>query len=73
MGPCRTLGNESSEETHVKEGNLIGKGRPGRQQDGKGTQEDCSAMGLTGSGFMMVALVSGLSLARVLPGGSRIA
>ena len=35
----------------------------GREQQGKGNQEDCSAMWLTTSGFMVVGLVSRLSLA----------
>ena len=35
----------------------------GRKQEGKGTQEDCFAMGLTVSGFMVMGLVSRLSLA----------
>ena len=39
---------------------FIGKGCPGGEQEGKGTQENCSA---TVSGFMLMGLVSGLSLA----------
>ena len=44
---------------------FIGRGRPGREQEGKGTQENCSARGswLVVSGFMEMGLVSGLSLA----------
>ena len=42
---------------------FIGKGHPGGEQWGKGTQENCSAMWLTISGFMVMGLVSGLSLA----------
>ena len=42
---------------------FIGKGRPGGEQEGKGTQENCSAAWLTVSGFMVMGLVSGLSLA----------
>ena len=46
------------------------EGRPGGEQEGKGTQEDCSAMGFAGSGFMTVGLVSGLSLASYSDSGS---
>ena len=42
---------------------FIGKGRPGGEQQGKGTQENCSAMWLEISGFMAMGLVSRLSLA----------
>ena len=45
---------------------FIGKGRPGKEQEGKGTQENCSATWLTVSGFMVMGLVSGLSLANHL-------
>ena len=41
----------------------MGKGHPGREQLGKGTQENCCATWLTGLGFMVMGLVSGLSLA----------
>ena len=41
---------------------FIGKGHPGGEQEGKGTQENYSAMWLTVSGFMVMGLVSGLSL-----------
>ena len=48
----------------------------GRRAVGKGTQENCSAAWLAILGFMVMALVSGLSLAdfwlRVLPGGARL-
>ena len=51
VGSCLTLRNELSEETHVltKQEILLGKG----------TQENCSAV----SGFMVMGLVSGWSLA----------
>ena len=50
--------------THAdKAKDFIGKGRPGAKQEGKGNQEDCSAMWLTVLGFMVMRLVSGLSLA----------
>ena len=41
----------------------IGRRHPGGEQQGKGTQENCSAMWLTVSGFMVMGLVSGWSLA----------
>ena len=42
---------------------FIGKGCLGREQQGKGTQENFSAMWLTVSGFMAVGLISGWSSA----------
>ena len=36
---------------------------PGGEQYGKGTRENCSAMRLAVSGFMVMPLASGLSLA----------
>ena len=42
---------------------VIGQGHLGREHQGKGTQENCSAMWLTVSGFMGMGLVSQLSLA----------
>ena len=42
---------------------FIGKGRPGGEQEGEGTQENSSVMWLAVSGFMVMGLVSGLSLA----------
>ena len=64
MGSCLTLGSELSEETHLltKQETLSG-GAPGGKQEGKGTQENCSATWLTVLGFMVMGLVSGLSLA----------
>ena len=41
----------------------IGKGRLGGEQEGKGTQENCSATWLAVSGFMVTELVSRWSLA----------
>ena len=49
---------------------FMGKGRPGGEQQGKGTQENCSATWLTVSGFMVMGLVSGLSLANHSDSGS---
>ena len=42
---------------------LVGTGCPGRQQQSKGTQENCSTTWLTVWGFMVMELVSILSLA----------
>ena len=42
----------------------IGRRHPGGEQQGKGTQENCSTMWLEVSGFMVMGLVSGLSLAK---------
>ena len=62
LGSCLTLGNELSEETHVltKQEILLGKGG---EQKGKGTQENSSATWLAVLSFMVMGLVSGLSLA----------
>ena len=49
---------------------FIGKGHPRGEQCDKGTQEDCSAMWLTDSGFMVMGLVSELSLANCSDSGS---
>ena len=49
------LGNELFEETHVLTRDFIGKGHPGGEQWGKGTQENCSAaarsLGFCGDGI----------------------
>ena len=64
MGSYLTRGKELSEETRVdKARDFIGRGHPGNEQQGKGTQENCSAMWLMVSDFMLMGLVSGLSLA----------
>ena len=42
---------------------LLGRGSPGGEQEGQGTQENCSATWLAVSGFMVMGLVSGWSLA----------
>ena len=59
------LRNNLSKETRVvtKQMTLLGKGHPGGEQQGKGTQEICSATWLTALVFMGMRLVSGLSLA----------
>ena len=61
MGSCLTLRNELSVETQ-KARDFIEKGHQGREQQGKGTQ-NCSATWLVISGFMVMGLISGLSLA----------
>ena len=47
----------------IKHEILLGKGTWVESNRVKGTQENCSAMWLTVSGFLAMALVSGLSLA----------
>ena len=42
---------------------FTGKGRPGGKQQGKATQENCSATWLAASDFMVMGLVSRLYLA----------
>ena len=64
VGFCLILRKELSEETHAdKARDFIGRRHLGREQQGKGTQESCSATWLTVSGLMVMGLVSGLSLA----------
>ena len=62
LGSCLTLGNKLSKETHVltKQDILLGKGT---QVESRRTQKNSSATWLTVSGFMMMGLVSWLSLA----------
>ena len=64
LGSCLTLGNELSKETRAdKARDFVGKGHPGGEQEGEGTQENCSAAWLAVLGFMVMGLVSGWSLA----------
>ena len=64
MDSCLTLGNELSVvRSAVKARDCIGKGCRGGGQEGEGNGENCSATWLTVSGFMVIGLVSGLSLA----------
>ena len=77
VGSCLTLGKELSEETRAdKARDFLGKGHPGGEQLGKGTQENSSATWLEVLGFMVMGLASGWSLAShsnsVFPGGARI-
>ena len=53
MGSGLTLGNELSKETHVLTRGFIGKENLGGEQEGKGTQENCSAawLGFYGDGI----------------------
>ena len=46
----------------TREEAFFGKGLQGGEQQGKGTQENCSATCLTVSGFIVMGLVSQLSL-----------
>ena len=75
LGSCLTLRNELSEETHVlTKQEILLERAPGGEQEGKGTQNS-SVTWLALSGFMVMGLVSGLSLAnhsdsRVLPSGA---
>ena len=63
-GSCLTLGNELSKETHVltKQEILLGKGT-WVESSRVGIQENSSAMWLAVLGFMVMGLVSRLSLA----------
>ena len=64
MGSCLTLGNELSEErSAIQVRAFIGKGCWGGGQEGEVNGENCSATWLTVSGFMVMGLVSGWSLA----------
>ena len=64
MGSCLILGNALSEErSAVQARGFIGKGCWGGGQEGEGNGENCSAMWLTVSDFIVIGLVSGLSLA----------
>jgi len=50
------------EETQVlTKQEIIAKGHLGGEQQGKGIQENCSAMWLRASGFMVIGLISRLS------------
>ena len=63
-----------SEETCVlPKQETIEKELLGGEQQGKGTQENCSAIWLTVSAFMVMGLVSRLSLANHSDSGSLVA
>ena len=61
-GCCLTLRNELSEEMHMLT-KQEGKGCLGSEQQGKETQEGCSATWVVVSGVMVMGLVSWLSFA----------
>ena len=64
MGSYLKLRNELSKETRVlTKQEILLERTPGQ---GKGTEENCSSKWLTVSGFMVMGLVSGLSLANHL-------
>ena len=65
VGSYLALGNELPEETLelTKQEILLGKRLLGRRLQTKGTQEKCFATWLAVLGFMVMELVSGLSLA----------
>ena len=71
-GSSIILGNELAKETHVlkKQETLLGRGAPGGEQEGQGTQENSWATWLAVWGFMVMGLVSGLSLANHSDSGS---
>ena len=71
VGSCLTLRNELSEETCAEKArDFIGKGYSGKEQQSKGTQENCSVVWLVVSGFMVIGLLSRLSLANHSDSGS---
>ena len=71
VGSCLTLRNELSEETCAEKArDFIGKGYSGKEQQSKGTQENCSVVWLVVSGFMVIGLLSRLSLASHSDSGS---
>ena len=64
LGSCLTLGNELSEETRVlTKQEILLERASGGEQEGKETQENSSVTWLAVSGFMVIGLVSRLSLA----------
>ena len=64
MDSCLTLANKLFEKrSAVQARDFTGKGCWGRRQEGEGNGENCSATWLTVSGFMVIGLVSGVSLA----------
>ena len=59
LGSCLTLRKELCKETcDDKAREFIGKGHPGGEQEGEGTQENRSATWLAVLGFMVMGLVS---------------
>ena len=76
LGSCLTLGNELSEETHVltKQEILLGKGTRVESSRVREPRRTALSHGLQSRVFMVIGLVSGLSLANqsdsVLSGGA---
>ena len=72
VGSCLTLWNELSKDIHVlaKQEILLGRGAPGGEQEGQGTQENCSATWLAVLRCRVIGLVSRLSLASHSDSGS---
>ena len=71
VSSCLTLGTELSKETGMlTKQETTGKGRPGKEQKAKGTQENCFATWLEVLGFMAIRLLSGLSLSSCSDSGS---
>ena len=54
----------------AKQETLLGRGAPGGEQEGQGTQENCSATWLAVSRCLVIGLVSRLSLASHSDSGS---
>ena len=54
----------------TKQETLLGSGHPGGKQEGEGTRENCSAMWLSILGFIVMVMVSGLSLTNHSDSGS---
>ena len=72
VGSCLSLGNELSKKTY-KLTLLYWEGAPGGEQQDEGAWEDCSATWLAVSSFMVMELVSRLSVARHSDSGSILA
>ena len=62
-GSCLTLETSCPGRGVLFKRDFIGKGCWGGGQEGKGNRENLSSKWLTVSGFMVIGLVSGLSLA----------
>ena len=79
MGSYLIYGNGLSKETHMLTRDFVGNGYPGRQQEGKGIQENALPCG-SASGFLLIGLVFGClwliimlgpeSNSKVIPGGT---
>ena len=71
VGSFLMLRNDLCEKKHTdKARDFTGKGCPGGEQEGEGTQEDCSATWLAVLSLTVIKLVSGLSLASHSDSGS---